>query len=189
MPQHVREAQHTRHNFEAKYRNWEEYYQQRNALDPFKDLLQRDPRVCDNCFILRYEEVKMQWWLGELGWMDYEQFVPIQPEERHEEFHTENNTEGPRLTCGNCGHRHTKHRPQPKERVRELAENITQTLDEKGVDHDSRLLLHTVSRRNTSANQGRQDSHVFAPAVRAAIEAEHDDVQQVVKRHLYSADP
>jgi len=187
MPKHVREARETQHKSESKYRNWEEYQQQRRRLDPFKDLLQRDPRVCDNCFILRYEEIKMEWWRGSTGWMPYEQFIPIAPEDRHQEFFTDKGTDGPRLTCGNCGHRNTKHRPQPKHKVREYAENIVQTLDEKGIDHDSRLLLHTVTRRNTSANQGKQDSHVFGPATRAAIEAVHEDVQHVVQRHLYNA--
>lgn len=187
MPNHVREARDSHHESESKYRNWDEYQRRRQKLDPFKDLLQRDPRVCDNCFVLRYEEVSLEWWRGdpELGWLPYEQFIPIAPEDRHDEFHPEDIAQGTRLTCGKCGHRDTKHRPQPKDEVRKIAQHITQTLSEKGIDHDSRLLLHTVERRNTSANQGRQDSHCFGPAVIAAIEAKHENVQQVVKRHLY----
>lgn len=188
MPNHIRQSEQTRRSAEEKYRNWQEYERRRDTLDPFKDLLQRDPRVCDNCFILRYEEISLEWWRGdpELGWMPFEQFVPIQPDERHAEFAPEEQTSGMRLTCGECGHRTTKERPLNKHRMREVSNNITQTLSEKDIDHDSRLLLHTVERRNTSQNQGRQDSHVFAPAVRAAIDANHDDVQAVVQRHLRS---
>lgn len=185
MPKHVRKASDSHHATESKYRNWDEYNQRRKKLDPFKDLLQRDPRVCDNCFILRYEEVSMEWWRGTFGWMPFNRFIPIAPDERHESFQPERITTGMRLTCGECGHRDTKKRPLPKHEVRSVAQNISQTLDEKGIDHDGRLLLHSVERRNVSANQGRQDSHVFAPSVRAAIEAEHEDVQQVVRRHLY----
>ena len=190
MPNHVREARGSHHSSEEKYRNWKQYEQRRKRLDPFKDLFQRDPRVCDNCFTLRYEEVKLEWWRGddELGWMPFEQFIPIAPQDRHQEFHPEEIATGTLLTCGRCGHRNTKHRPQAKESVREIADHICETLTEKGIDHDSRLLKHTVERRNTSANQGKQDSHVFSPAVHAAIEAEHEDVQQVVQRHLYVAE-
>ena len=186
MPNHVRESKQTQHASEEKYRNWQQYDQRRAKLDPFKDLLQRDPRVCDNCFVLRYEEISLEWWRGdpELGWLPFEQFVPIAPDERHAEFAPVEQTSGMRLTCGKCGHRTTKERPLNKTKVRRTAQHITQTLSEKEIAHDSRLLLHTVERRNTSANQGRQDSHVFAPAVRASIEAEHEDVQRVVKRHL-----
>lgn len=186
MPKHIRQASDTQQSRESKYRNWQQYERRQGKLDPFKDLLQRDPRVCDNCFVLRYEEVSLEWWRGdpELGWMPFEQFVPIAPDERHQEFAPQKTTAGMRLACGKCGHRTTKDRPLCKEDVWMVANHITQTLSEKDIDHDERLLLHTVERRNTSANQGRQDSHVFAPSVVAAIEAEHQNVQQVVRQHL-----
>lgn len=180
----VRAAEDTIHSDEEKYRNWDQYKQQRDQLDPFKDLLQRDPRVCDHCFILRYEELSLEWWRGTFGWLPYSRFVPIHPEERHEEFAPQDMTDGPRLACGNCGNRHTKQRPLCKEDVRSVAENISRTLTEKGIDHDEGVLMHTVERRNVSRNQGRQDSHVLSPAVLAAIESAHEDVARVVKRHL-----
>lgn len=185
MPKHVRKTEQSLHASESKYRNWEQYTNRRQTLDPFKDLLQRDPRVCDNCFILRYEEINLEWWRGTFGWLPYKRMVPIAPADRHERFHPERVTTGTRLTCGKCGHRDTKKRPLPKDDVHTYATHISNTLSEKGIEHDQRLLEHSVQRRNVSANQGRQDSHVFAPAVRAAIEAEHEDVQAVVQRHLY----
>ena len=181
----IREREDSISNREAKYRDWQEY-QQSGTVEPFKDLLQRDPRVCDHCFLLRYEQVTMEWSQGELGWMPYEQFIPIQENERHEEIPPERVSSGMRLACGHCGHRNSKSRPLCKEDVQQISQNISQTLSEKGVAHDGRLLRHTIQRRNTSHNQGKQDSHVFAPAVRVALEAEHEDVKSVVERYLRS---
>jgi hypothetical protein len=78
---------------------------------------------------------------------------------------------GTRLGCEACGHRFSKTRPLSKPKVRTAAANIADTLSEKNIEFDRTVLLHTIERRNTSHNQGKQDSHVFAPAVRAAIEA------------------
>lgn len=172
MPKHVRAGDQPQQATESKYRNWDAY-QSDSEFEPFKELLQRDPRVCDNCFILRYEDVSFEWKCGELGWLSYSQFIPLHREERHESIRADHVTDGMRLACGNCGHRRGKTRPLPKERVREVAANISQTLDEKGIDHDSDLLLTVVRERNCSANQGRQDSDVFAPAVAAALRDYH----------------
>jgi len=155
------------------YRSWEQYDSSDSddgfGLDSaFKDLIQRDPTVCDNCFLKKYTRVTHEWWRGSLGWMDYERWVPFP--ERVEEIPAEG-TQGTRLTCGNCGHRSTKHRPVPKEDIVEHAENISDTLRRKHISHDRELLISEVLQRNTSDNQGKQDSDVFAPAVKRAIEA------------------
>lgn len=152
-----------------RYRNWDAYNRQDHGDEnPFKDLIQRDPVVCDHCFLMKYTRVTHQWWRGSFGWSDFEQWIPFP--DAVEEIPADGTTGGVRLTCGNCGHRTTKQRPVAKERTIEFAENISDTLDLKEIPHNRRVLLHEVRRRNTSENQGKQDSHVFAPAVEAAIE-------------------
>lgn len=153
----------------SRYRNYEAYgSDSESEPEPFKDLIQRDPVVCDHCFLTKYTRVTRQWWRGSLGWSDYERWVPFP--DAVEDMPADDTAQGMQLTCGNCGRSGTKHRPVPKEQVREFAENISETLDLKEISHDRDVLLHEVERRNTSENQGRQDSHVFAPAVERAIQ-------------------
>lgn len=159
-----------RESLTAKYRDWDGCVDTQTDDTPFKDLIQRDPCVCDHCFTLRYEELSHEWSQGELGWMEFRMWVPIAG--RSTEIPSDDG-HGTRLACQACGHRTTKHRPLPKHKVNEMADNLSQTLTEKGIDHDNDVLRHTIERRNVSANQGRQDSDVFAPAVKAAIEAEY----------------
>lgn len=171
MP-HIRNSVPEEEETARPYRSWDKYDEPDPAEDfdlasAFKDLIQRDPTVCDNCFQKNYTRVTHEWWRGTFGWLDYERWVPF-PE--HVEDIPADEGRGTRLTCGNCGHRSTKHRPVPKDRVQEFAENISQTLKQKQVEHDSHVLKREVDRRNNSSNQGKQDSHVFAPAVRSAIE-------------------
>lgn len=155
-----------------EYRAWDKYDQSQPSDDfdmdsAFKDLVQRDPTVCDNCFLKKYTRVTHEWWRGSFGWLDYERWVPF-PE--HVEEIPADDSQGTRLTCGNCGHRSTKHRPVPKHLIGEYAKNISETLDAKEIEHDRHVLIREVDRRNNSSNQGKQDSHVFAPAVKAAIQ-------------------
>jgi 23S rRNA A2030 N6-methylase RlmJ len=63
-----------------------------------------------------------------------------------------------------------KFRPVPKDRVRDYAENISQVLDAKEISHDFDTLLDEVEKLNNSENQGKQDSHVFAPAIKSALD-------------------
>lgn len=168
-----RELETQRQSLTAKYRDWDSYADVRESDNiAFKDLIQRDPCICDHCFTLRYEELSHEWSQGELGWMKFNIWTPIA--DRSTEIPADDGR-GTRLACQNCGHRSTKHRPLTKDNVRDVAENLSQTLNEKDIEHDEQVLFHTVERRNVSANQGRQDSHVFAPAVRAAIESEYGD--------------
>lgn len=175
MPQ-IRDLETQREALSSKYRDWDAYEDIADTDDatPFKDLLQRDPCVCDHCFQLRYEEIAHEWSQGELGWMKYNNWVTIPNRSTRI---PDDDGHGTRLACANCGHRTTKRRPLSKSEVRDVAQNISQTLDEKNIDHDPEVLFHTVERRNTSANQGKQDSHVFAPAVRAAIEAAYQETR------------
>lgn len=165
MPQ-TRDSETPQDARDQQYRNWDAY-QDESEDTPFKDLIQKDGVVCDNCFVLRYETVTHEWWRGSFGWLDYNRWVPIPG--LSEEVPADTTAQGTRLACSNCGNRKTKQRPVPKHLVSEYAENISQTLDFKEIEHDFDILMQEVEQRNTSENQGRQDSHVFGPAVREAI--------------------
>ena len=153
---------------DAAYRNWD-FSDDESEPDPFKDLIQRDPVVCDHCFLTKYTRVTHEWWRGSFGWLDYERWIPYP--EKVEDIPADSTTGGTRLACGNCGYRSDKHRPIPKDQIVEFALNLSETLDLKEIQHDRRVLLHEVRRRNTSQNQGKQDSHVFSPAVEMSIES------------------
>lgn len=165
MP-HTRDSSTPQDARDQRYRNWDEYDDD-DDVDPFTDLIQQDGVVCDNCFLVRYETVTTEWWRGTFGWSDYNRWYPVPG--RSEEVPADTTAQGTRLACRNCGHRRTKQRPVPKHLILDYTENISQTLDFKQIEHDRDVLLSEVEERNTSDNQGRQDTHVFAPAVRYAI--------------------
>ena len=138
--------------------------------DPFVDLIQRDPVVCDSCFLLRYDVVSCEWYRGSFGWLDYERWV-ARPG-RSEEVPHELAARGTSLVCKNCGVTgDLKHRPIPAHVIDEVVDNLSSTLRSKGIDHDADVLHARVAEYNTSDHQGKQDTHVFAPAVEAAIRA------------------
>lgn len=175
MP-HVRDHETQQDRRNAKYTSWDEHEQdeeEESADEPFKDLLQRDPTVCDNCFLRRYVEVSHEWWRGTFGWSEYNVWLPFP--EANQRIPADEPTGGTRLACGNCGHRGTKHRPIPSERLDEIIEHICETLASKDVAFDREVLVSVIEKRNTSENQGKQDSHVFAPAVRAAVDSEREN--------------
>lgn len=142
-------------------------YDDDDRPDPFRDLIQKDPVVCDNCFMIRYEVVSAEYWRGSFGWSDYVSWIPIP--DNNKRVPANDPSGGVRLACGNCGHRRTKYRPIPKKWLPDVVENISTTLDKKEIQHDPDVLWAEVQERNTSENQGRQDSHVFSPAVERAI--------------------
>lgn len=175
MP-HTRERESEQGRRDARYRNWDEYQKSSDddsAVDPenaFRDLIQRDGTICDNCFLDRYEAVTHEWWRGSFGWLDYERWVPHP--ERSERVPADTTASGTRLACSECGHRvRSKQRPVPKHLIEEYAENISEALDKKGIDHQRDVLIQEVVARNTSDTQGRQDTDVFGPAVERAIRA------------------
>lgn len=156
-----------------RYRNWPEYQdsddedEDFDLQDAFKDLIQRDPTVCDNCFSMKYTRISHQWWRGSFGWLDYERWLPLPGAVT--DVPADETAQGTKLACSECGHRTGKSRPIPKADIVGCAKNISETLDAKEVEHDYRVLIHEVERRNTSENQGKQDSHVFGPAVEKAL--------------------
>lgn len=178
---YVRTAATPQEKHEAQYRNWDptefaeletdqrptRHTRDRDIPSPFKDLIQRDPVVCDHCFVHRYEVVAREWWRGSFGWMEAVRWLPRPG--RSVEVPADTPAQGTRLACSNCGHRRSKDRPLSKSRVHEFASNLSETLDFKEIPHDRDVLFMEVDDRNTSENQGRQDSHVFAPAVKHAI--------------------
>ena len=99
--------------------------------------------------------------------MDFERWVPYP--DRVTDVPADEPSEGTTLACSNCGMTRGKERPVPKEDVQDIACNISETLDMKEIEHCQDTLLNEVQDRNDSDNQGRQDSHVFAPAVETAI--------------------
>lgn len=190
MPQ-VRDYETERQSLTAKYRDWDAYDtgddSSSDAPEPFKDIIQRDPCVCDHCFTRRYDEEAHEWSQGELGWMEFNNWVAVP--ERSEPIPADEGS-GTRLTCAECGHKSTKHRPLSKDDVADFTKNLITTLDEKGIEFDADVLRHEVTRRNVSKNQCRQDSHVFTPAVRYAIAAatqDHPTVDSTTRNGL-SAD-
>lgn len=168
MPQfRDRETDSERH--EARYRNWESLNSEDDAYNPYVDLIQRDPVVCDTCFLFRYDVLSCDWWRGSFGWSKYSKWTPIHG--RSEDVPAGTAARGTKLVCKNCGtDTGEQERPIPKAFIDEYAENLSTTLDAKGIDHDDQLLLDEIERRNEkSENQCRQDAAVFAPAVQRAI--------------------
>lgn len=157
---------------EARYRNWEDVADEDDVDEPdaYTDLIQRDPVVCDTCFLYRYDVFACEWYRGDLGWMDYEKWDAIP--ERSEPVPRDEPSQGMQLVCKNCGTSGEKRRPIPAHLIDEYAANLSSTLRSKGISHDRDVLLSTVLRRNDDSElQGKQDSHVFGPAVEAAIRA------------------
>lgn len=154
---------------QARYRNWDTESTPDDGYDPYTDLIQKDPVVCDTCFLFRYDVLTCDWWRGSFGWSEYQKWTPIHG--RSEDIPAGPAAHGTKLVCKNCGtDTGTQERPIPKKYVDEYAENLSNTLTAKGINHDQQLLLDEVAQRNdSSANQYRQDTHVFSPAVQEAI--------------------
>ena len=155
----------------AKYRHDIDDYQhgEDDDPDPYVDLVQQDPVVCDTCFLLRYDVVSCDIWRKTWGWTKYERWESRPDASVRIPRGTA--AQGTQLVCKNCGTAGEKTRPIPKHLISEYAENMSATLRTKGISHDPSVLLSEILRRNTSENQGRQDSHVFSPAVKRAIRA------------------
>lgn len=165
MPQ-VRDSPSESEQRTARYRNWDKESESVNTVSPFQDLIQRDPTICDHCFQTRYERDRHEWLCGDLGWLEFSQWLPLFG--RNVEIPGETGT---RLACQNCGRRKTKDRPLSAKRVEQYAQNIIESLELKDIKFDTGVFLYEVHQRNTSENQGKQDSHVFAPAVKKAMQA------------------
>jgi hypothetical protein len=140
------------------------------AASAFVDLLQRDRSVCNNCFRRQYDVAVTERLTREHGWVTAQFWTPrpAQTQPAHADRQTRGLTSA--CDCGVIGH--AKRRPLPTPLAVEFAEHIADTLADKRVPHDRETLLAEVRERKADpAVQGREDTDVFAPAVRAAIRA------------------
>lgn len=177
MP-HIRTRQTDQGSREAKYRNWTETTAGDGSADDtdpdpsnaYADLIQRDPTVCDTCFLTRYDITAVDWWRGTFGWSKYVTW-DARPD-ANAAIPAAEASDGMRLACDGCGARTgTKLRPIPADNIADYTANLSDALADKQIRHDTDVLHAEVADRNTSENQLRQDSHVFAPAVAEAIRA------------------
>lgn len=141
-----------------------------DADSAFVDLLQNDNEVCDNCFSRTHDFAERERWSGVHGWMHETSMVPrphrvLSMPKRRVTGGTSNRCE--------CGHVDgTKQRPLPNELVEQYTENIIASLREKGIRFNADRLRDVVEHQQSKSDtQGREDSHVFQPAVAQAIRA------------------
>lgn len=137
--------------------------------DTFADHVQTDSTVCNNCFRLVATEQTGRHSIGELGWFIIryrnaidETTVPAAPVRV---------TKGTVRAC-DCGEYRTHHkrRPLDKDRAMRYAENLSVTLRLKRIPHDPEVLLSDVNARISEPDtSGREDGHVFAPAVARSV--------------------
>lgn len=180
----LRDTETAREQRTARYRNWSPDADTPTVLtddasdddgpdpaDAYTDVVQKDRAVCDTCFAYRYDVTAVEWWRGTFGWSDYvtwdarrDHAVPVPADDTP--------AQGMRLACGTCGTRGgMKHRPVPGAKVPDYVAHLSDTLALKGVAHAPSVLHYTVRHLNTSEHQCKQDTHVFGPAVAAAIRA------------------
>ena len=132
-----------------------------SARDVFKNLIQRDPSVCNHCFSEKYDSFVHEYWTGDTWmmrkdrqWADESGNLPAEPA-----------GEGTRPTCA-CGSRYEHYRPISVSDAIEFAHNLSNSLRMRGVDHDKNTLIdavHDLARR--PENQHRQDEGVFQAAI------------------------
>lgn len=136
----------------------------------FKDILQRDPTVCNNCFSITHDAVAYDRWSGVHGWTTLE-WWDARPDATIPAHH-ERMTYGMTSAC-TCGEITAgKRRPLSYSETLEYGENILGVLDEKDIDVDAFEFRRVLRERKSDPDlQGREDLGVFAPAVDAGIRA------------------
>lgn len=134
----------------------------------FTDLIQRDPTVCSNCFTITHDDVAYNRYSGIYGWHTIEYWYPRPT--RTIPAHHDRMTYGLTTAC-KCGEiSYGKRRPLTYKLACEYGENILDTLGEKHIPvnpDEFRSVLRDQKREPHT--QGREDTHVFAPAVEAGI--------------------
>lgn len=139
----------------------------------FRDLLQKDPTVCQNCFQRTHDAVAFDRYSGVYGWHTIEYWYGRR--DRTTPAHHDRMTYGltSACTCGTIGY--GKRRPIDYKTACEYGENILQTLREKHVAVNPDRFRGEIRDRKRDPNaQGREDSHVFQPAVEAGIRTAQD---------------
>ena len=140
----------------------------------FVEYIQQDNDICNNCFRrthVTYERnfavdnVGDELWLRKVELSDRSWRLP--DETTKAPLGTV--TDGESVTC-KCGAGHVMTiRPVDTQTAIEYAKRIAKRLEEKGVNHDTDVLLDTVRRKMQEPDkQGKQDNDVFGASVRQA---------------------
>ena len=137
----------------------------------FKEAIQRDPSLCNNCFNDRYDYVAIEWLCGEQGWQNWSRRYPVpgrnSPDPMREQRHG-----GEELCCAECGHHTGKDRPVSKRQACAHAARISDALAARGIEHDRKTLLAvTLDRCAIEDTTGVEDAAVFPNAVTEAVRA------------------
>lgn len=142
----------------------------REAGSLFKDAIQRDPSLCNNCFHERFDYQERQFMCGELGWLDWQRRYPI-PGQNDPDPSRELRRGRP-VFCAHCGHKSGKDRCLSHREATAHAGRISAALYRRGVDHDRKTLLAvTVDRCAIEETTGTEDASVFPQAVSEAVRA------------------
>lgn len=145
---------------------------------PFKELVQRDPDICNNCFRQTHQTFERN--LAKRTYRDgndtkiWWKQVDLPPEtytlfDETEYMAAEEASHGTFAVC-KCGVPHTKIRPVSREKALRYAHRIADRLEEKEVDVNRSKLVEHVERELTRPEmQGKQDE-VFGAATRKAVQ-------------------
>ena len=130
----------------------------------FKRYVQRDPTVCNNCFRRRYDL-----YVAQGKWQRERELWTPRPQ-NNRDVHNDVPAHGQSNGC-ECGYLDgSKQRPLPEPLAVEYARNIASVLREESIAFDADVLVEEVERRKAQPEaQGREDSHVFKPAVAEAV--------------------
>lgn len=135
----------------------------------FKDAIQRDPSLCNNCFSERFDYISIQWKCGSQGWMNYSRRYPV-PGRNSPDPNRQLRSDGGPLCCAECGHHTGKDRALSHRVATAHAGRISDALARRGIEHDRRVLLaHTVERNKIPDSTGVEDVQVFPQAVSKAV--------------------
>lgn len=137
----------------------------------FKDAIQRDPSLCNNCFADRFEFVRIEWKCGEQGWLPWSRRYCIpgrnDPDPRRDLRH-----DGGPICCSHCGHHTGKTRRLSKRTATAHAGRLSDALSARGIEHDRKTLLAvTLDRVSSGDYTGIEDAQVFPQAIREAVRA------------------
>lgn len=137
----------------------------------FKDAIQRDPSLCNNCFADRFDYVKVEWECGELGWLEWSRRYAI-PGRNSPDVARDLRRGGEPVCCSSCGHHTGKDRELSKRTATAHAGRLSAALFKRGVDHDRKTLLAVTLDRVCSGDYtGVEDAKVFPQAIREAVRA------------------
>lgn len=141
-----------------------------NPSVAFRDIVQRDPTICNNCFRRTHDTESTDRYSGIWGWYTIEYWTPVPHRTRHAYHRTM--TYGTTTAC-ECGEiEGGKRRPVPFPVACEYGEHLLTTLEEKNIGVDPDAFRATLRERKRDPDmQGREDDGVFAAAVEAGLRA------------------